>query len=241
MAYQQVTLAQFRTSIQLRWESTPFWTDDDIKDAINEGLRIWNLLTGFWKIQVNVTTVANQVWYATPATVLYPLQLYHANSPMTRTSIDDLDYGKPNWEADTTASGTPVPTRPKMWAPKGLELIAIWPADAANNNTMQLNGIATTPTLSADGDFIDIGQEEQGILEGYALHAASLKVGGTIWKATFPFYRDFIEAAGTRNELLRAQSFYRELMGLDMSRFSNPAKFPSTTTQQILQNLAGAS
>lgn len=233
MAYAAVTLAQLRTSAGLRWEDTPFWTTADIDDAINEGLRVWNMLTGYWKTTANITTVANQHFYTLNTSLTYATIFHYQNNPIMQDVSKSIDNGRPTWQSETTASGGDVPTVPKMWMKFGVKLVAFWPAPALVQ-TIVAEGVAKTPVLSAAGDFVDIGEEELAYIEGYAIHRASLKLGGDVWKSTFHFYREFIEGASIRNEFLKASSFYRRVMGPDLLREWNPPRYNSQLKDIIL-------
>lgn len=226
MPYQAVTLAQFRQQLKDKWESVPFWTDADALLAINESLRIWNLLTGYWKRKAPITTVANQVWYQVGSTLLYGLRGEWQGLPVTYNSVFDMDYGHPGWEKETTASGGNIPNRVVHVIPKGLTLFAIWPADAVGGNSLLVDSVRATPTLVNDTDYIDIGQEEFGALLGFALHIAAFKQGGLRWKSTQHYYQEFIVAALSKNERLKASIFYRKYLGLDTGKMSRVSRIP---------------
>lgn len=223
MPYQQVTLATLQQELKDKWESVPFWTDPEATTYLNEALRCWNLLTGMWKRRETIVTVANQVWYPLTSTMVYDLRAQFSDYPMEPSSVTDLDNGRPNWEGETTVTAG-VPTRPTIWAPAGLKLIAIWPADAVGGTTLVIDSVRQTPVLAAAGDFVDLGQAEHHALLGYALHIAAFKEGGVRFAATKTFYQQFIAAAGEQNTRLKASTFYRKAMGLDTGRFQRPTK-----------------
>lgn len=224
MAYTAVTLATLQSQLGDRWEDVPFWTDEEARLALNEALRVWNLLTGQWKRRVTQTTTANTVWYTLPSMIIANARVEFNGRPLEQTSLTELDNGRPNWENEKTNSGGSVPTRPALWAPAGLTLMAIWPADAAGSNSLVIDGVRATPTLARTDDYIDIGQEELNAILGYALHAVSLKAGGSIFRATLPHYKTFITAAADKNDRLRASNMYRWAMGLDVNRVQRPER-----------------
>ena len=218
MAHQQVTLATFRTSLKSTWESVPFWSDAEADRAINEALRWWNLFTGYWrKVEVILTTV-NTVFYSLSSTIILPARVNFSTFPMDVGSVFDLNQGRPNWRGETTTTGAPVPTRPAVWVPIGMKRIAIWPADAVGATTLVVDSVRTTPTLSADGDFIDIGREELSILAGEALHIAAFKEGGNRWLATQRFHGEFLRGALARNSMLYASDVFRKAAGIETHR-----------------------
>lgn len=226
MPYQAVTLAQLRQDLKDQWESVAFWNDADANSYLNEALRVWNLLTAQWKRRITITTTANTVWYSVPSTLVYNLRMDFSSFPMEVTSLFDLDNGQPNWEGETTSSGGNVPTRPVIFAPAGLNMFAIWPADAAGGNMLVVDGVRQTPVLTADADFVDLGQEEMNAILGYALHIGTFKEGGSRFGATQRFYQDFIRTAAEKNQRLKASTMYRRVMGLDNQRQQRPVKTP---------------
>ena len=187
-------------------------------------MRIWNLLTGMWKRRVLIATTANTVFYALPSTLIYDVRTEWNQVPLGQSSISDLNNGRVGWRGETTASGGTVPTTVQMWAPAGLMRIAIWPAHAAGGGTLTVDGVRQTPVLTADGDFVDLGQCEIGTLLDYALHYLSFKLSGPLFEATLPLYRAFVEAAADQNARLRSSTWYRKTMGLDLQRKQHPVR-----------------
>jgi len=224
MPYQQVTLATLRQELKDEYESVPFWLDSEATTALNESLRVWNLLTGYWKRREIIPTVAGQVWYPLTSSMVYGVRVAFCDYPLEVSSIHDLDNGRPNWEAHTTATGGIVPTRPWLFAPAGLFLIAIWPADAAGGNTLVVDSVRQTPVLTLDADFVDLNQSEHRPLLQYALHYLAFKEGGRRFEATKAYYQRFLLAAGDMNQLLRASTWFRKEMGLDLGRIQRPPR-----------------
>jgi len=226
MPFQQVTLATLQQELLDKWESVPYWSSAEATVALNEALRVWNMLTGQWKQRVVFNTVANQVWYALPSTMVFNVRMEFNDQILEQASINTLDNGEMNWEAETTASGGAVPGVPSLWAPSGLNLFAIWPADAVGSNCFTVDGVRSTPILVNSGDFVDLGQHEHHAILGYALHHAAFKEGGQRWSATQHYYQDFIRAAGDLNARLKASTFFRKIMGRDLNRNQRVLKSP---------------
>lgn len=201
-----------------------FWRDDELNRLIQESLRFWNALTGFWKQSARLgtgspaVTVADQVWYTMNGSLTSNMRVSFNNIPLSPSSWDDLDKGQSNWESDTTASGGDAPTIPTIWCPGGLTSIAIWPADHVGGNTLTADGIAVTPLLTADADFLDIGDEELQHLLDYIEHIAVFKEGGAEFEASMPLLEGCIKGAAARNALLTASSKFRTWAGFDKSR-----------------------
>lgn len=227
MGYQATTLATLRTRLQERWENVPFWSATEARNALNEALRKWNLYVGQWKATKIVVTVANQVWYNLgPSTIVYPLRGEWQSFPLQVCSVEDMDYFRANWEAETSASGGDVPARPQQIIPAGLTLFALWPADAVGGSNMVLDGVHATPVLSADGDFVDLGEEEMHAILGEALVIAAFKEGGQRWAAVQHFHQDFLLAALSKNSRLKTSFLFRKLAGLDTARSARPMAVP---------------
>lgn len=222
MAYQRTTLATLRLRLQERWESVPFWSNGEALWALNEALRKWNLYTGQWKTILPLATVANQVWYTLPSTLVLPFRAEWQSYPLTVSSLEDIDNFRSRWEGETTATGGIVPTRPKLIIPAGMSLIAIWPADSVGGSNMLLDGVRQTPTLAADTDFVDLGEEELHALLGEALCLAAFKEGGARFTACQRFHQEFLQAAAYKSGRLRASSVFRKMAGLDVARQQRP-------------------
>jgi hypothetical protein len=213
MAYQQFTLADLKLHLLGRWDGTPFWTPEEARLALNEALRVWNSLTGMWRGRV-VFTAAGP-WVTLPSAITFATRVEWNSLPLASCSIDGLDQGHMTWESETISSGGTVPTRPMIWAPAGLTTLAIWPADPTGLNCLVVDGVLATPTLVLDTDYIDIGEEDLGLILGYALHTVAFKLGGRIFADTLPYFRAFIAAATDRSSKLNASAAFRTAMGRD--------------------------
>jgi len=218
MAYTEVTLAELQVAMRRRWDQSLFWTDEEARLAINEALRLWNLLVGRWFTTLAIATVAGQVTYDLDATLLYASRLrYTDGAPIFPTSVLELDLARPTWRAETVADGGDVPPTVTLWAPLSLRQIVIWPATAAVD-ALSLEGVAATPVLVEAGDTIDLGQELEDTLLSFALHVVAFKEGGTRWQATLPYFDAFIQAAIESNGRLKANKAFRRWAGLDRRR-----------------------
>ncbi len=221
MAFSSVTLATLQAELKNKWDNVPFWSDEEARTALNEGLRLWNAITGYWRNRITVTTSPDDNYVPIPGALAYKSRVEFNGSPLSVSSLLGLDSGRPSWEGETTATSG-VPSSPKIWAPVSVDLIVIWPADHAGSNTLTIDGMAQTPVLVNAGDFVDLGQEEHNQLLGYALHAASFKHGGQLFESTKPLYQNWVKAAGERNEQFKASSLYRRVLGIDQGREQLP-------------------
>ena len=217
MAYQQLTRAQVRTLAYERLDNnTKLWRTDEVNRLINEALRTFNALTGYWKVRVGpIVTVANQVFYSLPGTMTNPMVAQWNGKSLNFASLFSMDYSRRAWQSETTTSGGEVPDEPKIWCPVGLTQFAIWPADAVAGNSLLFDGVATTPVMSADTNKIDIGSDELQSILDYVQHLAAFKEGGQEHENTGLLFKNFLRAAADRNGMLLAHSRFREWMGLD--------------------------
>lgn len=219
-----IDLLSLRSALKDRWESVPFWTDPEATNALNEALSQWNLFTGTWRKRVVFGMPRDLHWFALPATLVYNARVQVDETPLHQSSLFDLDYGRPNWEGENTISGGDVPTRPRVWAPAGMTLFAVWPSDANACHTLVVDSIHTTPKLSADSDVVDLEEDDRYAVLGEALHIAAFKEGGQRWKGTEDFHKQFLTAAGRQNGQLLRSSYFRRYLGLDVDRHGDQSR-----------------
>lgn len=236
MAYTKTTLADFRLSLQRRWEDAAFWTDEEARIAINEALRDWNLLTGRWRRRTTLDALMNNPTIDLGGSLIYGMRVRFGTHPLTVTSLAELDLGRPTWRFETIATGGDVPAVPTLWAPVSLQQIVIWPASATDQSQIVfVDGVAATPILVEDADYVDIGEETIDILSDFALHCAAFKRGGPEWRLTQNFWQDFLKAAAEENSLLKTKQAFRRYAGLDRRRDLLPAKGRPTQMDDVNQ------
>jgi hypothetical protein len=228
------TWATIRQRLNERAEHKPFWDATEDRDAFNESLLVWNLLTGMWKRRLTIVTVANQYDYQIPATMLYRMRMTFNSQPLSPSSREELNNGRYRWRSETTTSGGDVPNRPMLWAPISLQLFYLWPADAVGGGTLTLDGVSNTPVVVEDGDTVDMSEENLGALLGYSLHALTFKKGGPAFAATMPLFKQFLEEAADENDLIKTSQVYRRWMGIDR-RDLKPLRGTPTLLDPILQ------
>lgn len=231
--YQSYNLTQVLAMLGYKYEDVPFWTQAEATDAINEALLMWNALTGFWKDTITITTTSPNWDYALPASIVFGTRIEYEGKPLAQSSIGDMDYGHPGWQAQTTASGGNVPTTPQNWLPLSVDMIAIWPADATGGHTLTVDGVSATPQLVNAGDFIDIGNEELNVVLGYALHILALKEGGARFEATMSYFTEFLAAAAEENDQLTQSAEFRNFIGTDENRQTRITRGSPTAYDQL--------
>lgn len=246
MAYAQVTLATLKLRLAERVEGVPYWTGEEARLALNEGLRIYSAATGFWRVALPLVTVPNDPFVAVPGTVVSTAQLKWNGLVLEPCSLFDLDYLFPNWRATTTADGGSIPTRPVYWARIALNLLAIYPADAfasvAGTHSLLVDGVRQTPVLRIDPDFVDLGQEQLDLLLGYAQHVLAFKLGGEALTSTYPAWLAFLQALAASNRRFAASAWYRQVLGLDQQRRMRPVSVPvQGAVDQAIQQAGGGS
>lgn len=236
MPYQTTTLEAFRTALTRRWDASVFWTAEEARLAINEVLRDWNLLTGRWRRRVTVATGALDPVVLLPSTLVFGMRVRVGTLPVWPTSVTELDFSRTTWRLEHTASGGAVPTRPYFWAPESLARIVIWPA-TAGVSSIEVDGVAATPILVEDADYVDLGEEILDLLADAALHVLAFKEGGPRWRQTRPYWQAFLQAAAEENTLLKAHQKYRRWAGLDRRRDLDPPKLGPTALDQGSEEL----
>ena len=224
MAITRYSLADLRLRVQDRLESVPWYPVDSLDAAINESLLLWNLLTGQWRTRITLTTTANTIDYALPASLVFGTRLQFLTAPMGQASLWEFDQGMGGWRSQTTASGGTVPTRPMLWAAVSLTLIHIWPADAVGGNSILVDGVAATPVLTQASDYLDLGEESLSPLLDCAAHLAVFSEGTDRFAATDPQWMAFLQAAAGQNQQLKRSAQMRRYLGLDKGRFLRPTR-----------------
>ena len=223
MSYTQFTLSDLISQLKSKVESVPYFTSTEATYALNESFRVWSMLTGVWKDRISVTTTTSP-WIAVPAPLVYNVRMQYNNAPLGRSSIGDLDNGRPGWEGESIVSGGDVPTAISMFAPAGLQLFAIWPKDNVGGKTIVVDGVVNAPQLVNLSDTVDINNASLQAILGYGLHYLSLKESGQRWKITQSYYRDFLLAAMDQNDRLATSAVFRKAAGLDINRGQRPLR-----------------
>ena len=103
MAYTSVTLADLQTALAERYEDQPFWTADHARRSINEGLRVYNLITGLYRAPNTVPLIPDDSHVYVGGTLVKGTRVKIAGNYLTLTSINALDKLMPNWQGVNTA------------------------------------------------------------------------------------------------------------------------------------------
>ena len=221
MGYQRTTIAQLRTLMRNRLGGIgTFWNEQEVNDALNEALAIWQILTGevvlsyaqkvnpgdevvsldttafpsFQIVRIRRSTGAAST--ATSGSALYPLTVFE---------LDQGFYGRQG-----ASSGTP-----NYWAPLGTDKFVLYPkASSTSYVGVQYYSADPRPSLD-DTSYLDMGDEEILRILDYAQWVLSFKEG--IQEAIInldPLKQLFLVAARLRNMRLRNTAPYRDYMGV---------------------------
>jgi hypothetical protein len=231
--YQVVTLAQLQTLLAARFDNPTWWSLGEYTTALNEGLSIFQLATGRWRNRFVVTTVPYRTFYdistlsqlqvANICQVVQPIRVAFNSQPLGWTSFTDMDLAYPGWQAqNTTTPGAPA--TPQSCGPAGLNLLWIWPADAAGMNALQLDVVTNAPALVNPGDFVNLDQTEIVGLLNYAEHRMSFDRGGIFFARTLPLLQSFYQLLADRNSYLMNLSIFRQMCGSDFARNYSPRR-----------------
>jgi hypothetical protein len=220
--YVTYTLTQIETMLAERYDGRIFWSADQARRAINEAMRVWNVLVGQWRTLYSFTSLPNDPYVPLTGGVFKALRVKYNSDALNLSSLNALDARFPNWRS---TAGTPY-----LWAPVSLTTVVIYPNDGVGGTAITVDAYSPAPILVAAGDFINIGSEELSTLLGYALHVLSQSLGVAALKSTQPQYIQFMKAAAVRNEYFANSSFYRKLIGLDRMRFSDAARTADVTS-----------
>lgn len=225
MPYQRFTLAQLRTQLEYRYDSSPFWSQSDADRAINEALLLWNGLTGYWRRTIVIMIPANDPYATVPGTMVQHTAVSIGGVALAQGSLFGLSMAQPNWRRETVAT-LGLPTVPQCWAPIALNAFVIWPAIDVDS-LVSVVGVRQTPRLFLDGDYLDADDSVVNTLLGYALHAAAVKAPASLLQRTQEYLVDFLEQAVERNQALRATDWYKRAQRVSRERIAQPYKLPA--------------
>lgn len=223
MAIGSYTRAQTRAKLQAKLDSSPFWTDTEANNALNEAIAIYGLLTGMWKTRKTAATTGDDGRIYLDTAILRPIRISRAGVPLMQATLNEIDNSRPGWEGETTATGGGVPTEVAAWIPMHWTVngttvqakIGIWPNYAAGGTTLTVDGIAAPPVLANDVDEVEIDDADLEAILARALIALSFKKPGAL--AGLKGWQDeFQQAVATRNSRLAASDQFKAVFGNPM-------------------------
>ena len=206
--YAGITLTTLLARIRERLLAT-FWTDAELTLYVQEGLRIWNTLTGYYRERADVTLAASQAHYTLAEEVedaMALLRVDTASAHLDATSLQELGEFEPTYQS--TAAGTPT-----HWLPIGMNLFALYP-QASGSFAVTLDYCRMAPVPVLGEDYIQLGGEDLVALIDYVTWMARFKEGGQELQDAMPLFQNFLRQAAKHNSRLLASAIFRRLLGL---------------------------
>jgi hypothetical protein len=168
--------------------NTFLYTNLEITSALNECVRVANILTGYMQVSIDVPTgtVANRVWYDVPLGILIPLRVQLDGLYLQKTSYNDLGQIHPGWQTQTTATtGKTI----LEWIPMGLKRFALYPADSYGGEELTVTGVQEPALLVNPNDSLVIPAEYVELITECAAHVLQLKEGGRIFQDSMSMFK----------------------------------------------------
>jgi hypothetical protein len=220
MPYASITRSTIRTRVSERLV-TSFWVTAELNAYINEALRVWNVLTGYNRnIHSSGSLTADQVFYTTTdlgSTALCILRIEGpSNTTLDNITLKQLDLMVPTWYS--TAAGTSA-----YWAHIGLNNVILYPK---SSGSFSFNAYALDLMIvpAADGDYIQVGDEDITAIIDYIIFIARLKEGGKEFQESTKLLQNFLRAAAKYNAKLLQTSIYRRIMGFPAQEPARPRR-----------------
>lgn len=236
MPFQQVSLGTLVTLLLGRLQNSAFYGAVELRENINEAIRVWQVGSLYWKARMVAATSAGRVFYDLTTLngtldsnnrprILMPLRVAFNTKPLDFCAINDMDAGIPKWQIHTTA--TPgAPSTPQLWGTEGLNYLYIWPADAVGQNALQIDAAVRAPVFltngSQDANKIDLDSAAISQLLDYAQHVCNIPRGAAMLRATMPKLRSFMRAIGMQNSLFAASSIFKASYSEQSNRRTRP-------------------
>jgi hypothetical protein len=211
---QRVQLVTLKARLtELVGNNSVFWVDQEKRDAFNEALCVFQAMTGTSTEEIDMGVQSGEVWYSSPLQICSIQRISWNGTPLTETSLAELDNGFPGWE--DTAAGTPL-----YWAPSGLTEFILYPP--ASSGSLHVEGISDAVRVFEDGDWLNLEEEKFHALLAYGHHYLTFKEGGVELESSMGDLREFVLFAADENAELRKTSLYRRYMGLPKDETENP-------------------
>lgn len=195
-----------------------FWADAEINWMINESLRVWNVVTGYFKDSQSVTLTFGASNFYSPAsfsgegTII--LRIETGVTHLDSITLKELNLLSPTWLGL-------VGTSPSYWFHIGLNVVALQP-NATGTTPITTYYIDTAPIPSSDGSYIQVGEEDMNAIIEYVGFIASIKEGGQELKDATSSLKFFLDAASKYNARVLQTSLYKRILGLPRQQQSRP-------------------
>jgi hypothetical protein len=216
-----------------------FWTDTELNIYINEALRVWGSLTGYWRSRAAVVVPGDTVpiSYATTQYVATDcfavLRIDNAAlAHLDPIQLQEIGDFFPNWRDPATFGAT---ASARAWVPIGLNLFALYPQGSAgaDTSTFTFDYIYFAPLPASDGAYIQVSEDDMGAIIDYIQFVCALKEGGVELKEAIPLLQSFLSQAAKYNSKLTQSAAFRKLLGMPAGGQVNqrPARFETPTVR----------
>lgn len=152
-----LTLSDIRSRVRTRFEaSSTRWSDEDIDEAINDGLAELSEATGYYERATSVWLKGGRTYYdlrAQSDTILSVTAVHHESGVrwLTPANLGNLTFDQ--WE---TTAGNPT-----LWFTRGAWWLGVWPRPSADlDEALRVYYTAVAPPLEEDGEVPDQLPEE---------------------------------------------------------------------------------
>lgn len=217
MAYSSTTLGTLRSRIRERLLAQ-FWADAELNAYIIETLRIWNVLTGYTRSRQTKTISSGSVpFYSKNSftdTGILLLRIETSSTQLDTATLSDLGTLSPTWMTDTAAA-------PSYWLHVGHNIVAVTPIPTQSFSATTYY-VDTMTVPAADGDYIQVGDEDLSAIIDCVTFIGRLKEGGKEAQEAVPLLQNFIKQAAKYNSKLQFSSIYKRILGLPQQRQQRP-------------------
>lgn len=202
-----VTIPQLALKLRERLGPTRFWASQELTDALLEGVRMWQCLTGFMTAQSVALT--DSVYSTSPRQIAWTTRLRAGGAEIPRTSLWELDTGFVGWEGEGSSS-----TGPNFWASQGMGDVVTYPPWSTPGDTVFEGPVSMDRGYAAGVSLPLSDGDEQAVLD-YAQHYLSFKEGQGELENTADMRQALVTRAGKTNARLRRQNFFRAALARD--------------------------
>ena len=231
-----MSLSTLVTLLLGRIQNSAFYGAVELRENINEAIKIFQIASCYWKARMVATTAAGRVFYDLTTLngtldgdgnprILMPLRVAFNTAPLDFCAINDMDAGIPHWQIQTTATAG-APSTPQLWGTVGLDYLYIWPTDAVGENALQIDSAVRAPVFATDGsedaNKIDLDSSAISQLLDYAQHVCQIKRGTQMVQVTVPKLRSFMRAVAAQNSLFTASSIFKKSYAEQSDRRTRP-------------------
>lgn len=202
-----------------------FWSDAELTLYIQDGLRIWNTLTLYYRNRVGLTFAATEPFYDLGYLVedfMLAYRIEGGNYTIEPVSIESLGAYVPRYQNSIAAA--------LQWIPMGLNLIALYPQTSAPL-AASLDYVRLAPIPSNLMDYVQLGEEDISALIDFVVFLAHLKEGGSEVETATPRLQNFLKQAAKYNSRLLTSSVYRRMIG--MASGGQPSERPTRSDRQV--------